>query len=79
METVVAYPNCGACGRRVGWDVKARAIYCCSQVDCDVVEYDHDVIRRRATSIAEPVDPPVHTLASRSLRGQPFYWSRRLR
>jgi hypothetical protein len=79
MDTGATCPDCGTHGHCIGQDAKARAIFCCLQVDCDVVEYDRTVVRRRVASSAEPVHQRTHPTNAPSMRGQPFYWSRRAR
>jgi len=38
---------CGKPGHLVGRDTKGREIYYCRAPHCDVVEFDHEVIRAR--------------------------------
>jgi hypothetical protein len=48
---------CAAPGASIGRDERGRLLFACLAEGCDITEYDHEVIRRRA---GIPIVPPAY-------------------
>jgi hypothetical protein len=56
----IPYPchTCGRPGSVVRLDAKGRTVYRCRTADCDVVEYDRDLVLLRQGLPLAPAAPP---------------------
>lgn len=66
-------PVCGAPGHLIGRDERARSVFACLTAGCDMVEYDHEVIRHRKGGAFIP------SVTHRIGWNIPSYWARRSR
>ena len=76
ISAALTCPDCGTSGRFAHADQKSRAVFFCPALTCDVVEYDHEIIRQRGSSTGPSIHHPNHPTRQSRTRGQPFWWSR---
>jgi hypothetical protein len=70
MSADMPCPACAVPGRLVGRDAKGRELFTCVVEECDIVEYDRDIIHHRRGATIEPPSherPPI----VRRPRGRP--------
>jgi hypothetical protein len=69
VDRRLSCPQCRKPGKFIDHDAKERAVYRCLSEDCQVVEYDREVVRLREGAV---VTPPAHEHTP--VRGEPRWW-----
>ncbi len=70
MQEQVRCPTCQQQGLPLGHDPKGREIFQCSNLACEIVEFDREVVRSRGGVTLKPLGR-----RRRRRRGEPKYWA----